>query len=144
MKDNLFEILLRLCEKSLVQLQKNHHSMNHKSLEVMREEEPNHTIQTLHVKSQQKNSTRIMIPYEQIKLTKASYQFLMRMKLWGIIDDDFFELVMNELLVSESRIITEEEIKWTIRSLLARQLGENDLAFLDLVLYQEEDGYTIH
>lgn len=144
MKDNLFEILLRLCEQSLVQLQKNHHSMNDKSLEIMHETEANQPMQTEYIQSAQKSSTRIMTPYEQIKLTKASYQFLMRIKLWGVIDDDFVELVLDELLLSESRIITEEEIKWIIRTLAARQLGENDLAFLDLVLYQKEDGYTIH
>ena len=86
-----------------------------------------------------------MLTYEeQMKLTKASYQFLMRMRLWNIIDIDVFETILNQLQFSESRIVTLQETKWTIRNVLATDLNEEQLAFLDLVLYRTEDELAIH
>ena len=79
-----------------------------------------------------------------MKLTKASYQFLMRMKLLSIIDVDAFETILNQLQFSESRIVTLQETKWTIRNVLATDLDEEQLAFLDWMLYRTEDELTIH
>ena len=79
-----------------------------------------------------------------MKLTKASYQFLMKIKLWRLVDNDHFELIMNQLHCSDSRIITLQETKWTIRNVLANNFNEEQLAFLDLVLYQTEDKLTLH
>lgn len=79
-----------------------------------------------------------------MKLTKASHQFLMRMKLWKILNPESFEMIMNQLQFSESRIVTLQETKWTIRNALASSLNEEQLAFLDLVLYQSEDELTLH
>lgn len=144
MKDNLFELLLNLFEKSLTQLQKSNRSADNE-LSILNEEELLSTEDnTLHIKSAQQKSMRVFTYDEQMKLTKASYQFLMRMKLWGVIDPDLFELVMNQFQSSESRIITLQETKWTIRNVLATSLTEEQLAFLDLVLYQSEDGLTLH
>jgi Smg protein len=143
MKDNLFELLLNLFEKSLTQIQKSHHSTEQESAG-LHEEELQSDSQTLHIKSAQEQSTRVFTYDEQMKLTKASYQFLMKMKLWGVVDNDCFELIMNQLFCSDSRIITLQETKWTIRNVLANQLSEEQLAFLELVLYQTEDKFTLH
>lgn len=145
MKDNLFEILLELCEKSLAQLQKNQLALKQEPIEALHEEqEVTLETQSIQVKSAKPQSTRVVTQEERFKLTKASYQFLMRMKRWGVIDADFFELLMNQLSFSDSRFITEQETKWTMRTLLANELSEDSLAFLDLVLYQKEDEHTTH
>lgn len=145
MKDNLFEMLLNLFEKSLTQLQKSHQSAEKKSSEHNDEEEYSDSEeQSLYIKSANTTSTRVLIYEEQIKLTKASYQFLMRMKLWNIIDKDTFEAVINQLQFSESQIVTLEETKWTIRNVLAANLTEKQLLFLDLVLYRTEDKLAMH
>lgn len=145
MKNNLFEILLKLCEKSISQLQKIQIEINKSPLEVLQEpEESTVKAQCLHLKGSKPSSTRVLSYLEQIKLSKSAYQFLVRMKSWGIIDDGFFEQLMNSLLFSESPLVTQEEAKWTMRKLLSKELNEEALAFLDLVLYQKEDNYTTH
>jgi Smg protein len=145
MKDNLFEMLLNLFEKSMTQLQKSHIAVDNNSSVLMNENERFPTEdQSLHVKSAHQKSTRVFTYEEQMKLTKASYQFLMRMKLWTIIDTDLFESILNQLQFSESRIVTLQETKWTIRTVLATRLNEEQLSFLDLVLYQTEDELTKH
>ncbi|HRD69036.1 MAG TPA: DUF494 family protein [Legionella sp.] len=145
MKDNLFEMLLNLFEKSLTQLQKNHKSPKPDSTESAHDEDSSHSEEeVLRIKSAQTDSTRVLTYEEQIKISKASYQFLMRMKLWHIIDNDTFELILNQLQFSDSRIVTLQETKWTIRNILASHLTEEQLAFLDIVLYQTEDSLTVH
>lgn len=145
MKDNLFEMLLNLFETSLTQLQKSHKSTDKNSTESSNDEE--HLAaddDVLHLGVQQKTSTRVLIYDEQMKMSKASYQFLMRMQLWNIINAHSFELIMNQLQASDSRIVTLQETKWIIRNVLAANLTEEQLAFLDLVLYQAEDELTLH
>lgn len=143
MKDNLFEMLLSLFEKSLSQIQKNQKSLDEDTQESTTEEDISSEEKSLQFKSPHQDSVRICTHEEQIKLTKASYQFLMRMKLWQIIDADLFETIIGQLIFSESRIVTLQETKWTIRNTLAPNLNEQQLAFLDLVLYQKEDHLTI-
>ena len=145
MKDNLFEMLLDLFETSLTQLQKSHKSADLEAADELNEAE-NHVSeeQILSLTLQNEQSTRVLTYDEQIKLTKASYQFLMRMKLWNIVSSESFELIMNQVHYSDSRIVTLQEIKWTIRNVLAVHLDERQLAFLDLVLYQSEDKLTLH
>ncbi|MBL7480547.1 DUF494 family protein [Legionella bononiensis] len=145
MKDNLFEMLLNLFEKSLNQLQKSHKSNDQGIPELTEDDEIFDTEdQALFIKTAQEKSIRIFTYEEQMKLTKASYQFLMRMKLWGIIDVNLFELIINQLHSSESRIVTLQETKWTIRNVLENHMDEEHLAFLDLVLYQTEDELTLN
>lgn len=145
MKDNLFEMLLNLFEKSLTQLRKSHTSINSDSLNEENEENTSYEDEhMLRIKAPGDFSTRVFTYDEQMKLTKASYQFLMRMKLWNILDHDLFETILNQLHSSDSRVITLQETKWTIRNVLAEQLNEKQLAFLDLVLYQVEDKHTLH
>ena len=144
MKDNLFEMLLNLFEKSLNQLQKSHKSNDQGIPELTEDEIFDAEDQALFIKTAQEKSIRIFTYEEQMKLTKASYQFLMRMKLWAIIDADLFESVINQLHSSESRIVTLQETKWTIRNVLENHMNEEQLAFLDLVLYQTEDELTLN
>ncbi len=144
MKDNLFELLLNLFEKSLTQLQKSHQSADPDSPGLHDEESYHPDDHSLFIRTAQQSSTRVFTYDEQMKLTKASYQFLMKMKLLGIVDNDGLELIMNQLQFSESRIVTLQETKWTIRNVLANNLNEEQLAFLDLVLYQSEDELTLH
>ncbi|ARB92153.1 DUF494 family protein [Legionella longbeachae] len=144
MKDNLFEMLLSLFETSLTQLQKSHKTADQDVIESNDEENLASEEQMVHLKSQQHTSTRVFTYDEQIKLTKASYQFLVRMKLWDVLNAETFEIILNQLQFSESRIVTLQETKWTIRNVLANGLDEEQLAFLDLVLYQSEDGLTLH
>lgn len=144
MKDNLFEMLMNLFETSLTQLQKSHKSVNQELMEEVNEEYSDEEEHVLHIQLQHHESTRVFTYDEQMKLTKASYQFLMRMKLWNIINAEFFEMIMNQLQFSESRIVTLQETKWAIRNVLSSCLNEAQLAFLDLVLYQAEDKLTVH
>lgn len=143
MKDNLFEMLLNLFETSLTQLQKSQKSADAEAAEQMNEEDTADE-QVVHVRPQQQTSTRVFTYDEQMKLTKASYQFLMRMKLWGVINAESFETIMNQLQFSDSRIVTLEETKWTIKNVLSENLNEEELTFLDLVLYQTEEELTLH
>jgi uncharacterized protein Smg (DUF494 family) len=146
MKDNLFEILLGLFEKSLTQLRDSHQeTQNNDSEELLTDDAtPLDSAQMLHVKMADTTSTRVFTYQEQMKMTKASYQFLMRMQLLGIIDKAFFEIIISQLNHSDSHIVTLEETKWTIRNVLAETLSQHQLAFLDLVLYHTEDKHTLH
>lgn len=145
MKDNLFEMLLSLFEKSLTQLQKSHKSADQDATEQLSDDEDSASeSQVLHLKPQQHTSTRIFTYDEQMKLTKASYQFLMRMRLWDVLNPESFEMILNQLQFSESRIVTLQETKWTIRNALANTLNEEQLSFLDLVLYQSEEEFILH
>lgn len=145
MKDNLFEMLLDLFETSLTQIQKSHNSGDENSQEEMDEDELLADEEdSIYIKSAQEYSTRVLTYDEQMKLTKASYQFMMRMKLLGVIDADVFESTLNQLYSSDSRIVTLQETKWTIRNILSNTLNEKQLAFLDLILFQAEDALALH
>jgi len=148
MKDNLFEMLLNLFEKTLTQLKESRVSStisdtdNEKLDDLHSSSHSEH--QTAFVRPAHSNSTRIFTELEQIKLTKASYQFLVRVASWGLLAPDVMELIINQLLLSDSRFVTLQETKWTIRSTLANSLNAEQLAFLDLVLYHKEDKLRLH
>lgn len=145
MKDNLFEMLLSLFETSLSQLQENHKPSESESSDAVNEEEQSAADeQVQHFKFQEQTSTRVFTYDEQVKLTKASYQFLMRMRLWKVIDDRTFEQIMDQVQFSDSRVVTLQETKWLIRSVMSSDLTEEQIAFLDMILYQAEDELTIH
>ncbi|PJD93981.1 MAG: hypothetical protein CK426_06590 [Legionella sp.] len=144
MKDNLFELLLNLFEQSLSQLHKNHLASTSESPHSEAEEYSFADEHSLFLRPASPLATRVLTYDEQIKLTKASYQFLMKMRLWEVIDSVSFEQIMNQLSNSDSRIVTLQEMKWTVRQTLAHNLSEDQLTFLDLVLYQSEDKLTVH
>ena len=148
MKDNLFEMLLNLFEKTLSQLKERHVSMN--ALDENGEKKSDihasshSAAQWVAIKSAQGDSIRVITAPEQMRLTKASYQFLMRMSSWGVLAPDAFELIVNQLMFSGSRFVGLQETKWTIRNILASNLDAMQLSFLDLVLYHKEDELSLH
>jgi uncharacterized protein Smg (DUF494 family) len=148
MKDSLFEMLLNLFEKTLAQLKEQGTPDSQKDINTEKQSENNtpagKTGITELVKAAQRTSMRVFTYDEQMKLTKASYQFLMRLLTWEIIDAEVLELIINQLFFSESRFVSLEETKWTIRNALMDGLDAEQIAFLDLVLYQKEDEFTLH
>ncbi len=146
MKDNLFEMLLNLFEKTLSQLKKEHASVNKADVDPSTLVDDKTSLQSdlAFIRSKSYDAIRVFTQDEQMKLTKASYQFLMRLSSLGIISSDVLELVINQLVLSESRFVTLQETKWTIRSILATNLDAQQLAFLDLVLYHKEDALSLH
>ncbi len=148
MKDNFFEMLLNLFEKTLSQLKESRLLTDNNDPDCEKQTDiqslSNTETQAVFVKSAQFDSIRVFTDVEQIKLTKASYQFLVRVASWGILAPDVLELIINQLLFSESRFVTLQETKWTIRTTLAANLDPQQLAFLDLVLYHKEDKLPLH
>lgn len=146
MKDNLFEMLLNLFEKTLSQLKESRLTDNSDTDNEKQSDKQTSSAekQAAFVKSAHPNSLRVFTDLEQIKFTKASYQFLVRVASWGILAPDVLELIINQLFFSESRFVTLQETKWTIRTTLAANLDAEQLAFLDLVLYHKEDKLPLH
>ena len=144
MKDNLFEILLSLFEKTLTQLKETHASTTINDNDRDKQADAPSGTNVAFLNSPSPGSTRVFTHEERTKLTKASYQFLIRMFSWGIMARDVFELILNQLLLSDSRFVTLQETKWTIHNTLADSLDAEQLAFLDLVLYHKEDELSLH
>lgn len=147
MKDSLFEMLMNFFENSLSQLKKNNStdgSVNDEQSETETFDIVSLEKRTLVIKSPQNTAIRVFTAEETMKFTKASYQFLSRIILWNVISSETLELIINQLVFSDSRFVTLEETKWTIRTTLAESLDANQLAFLDLVLYQKEDKLPSH
>lgn len=148
MKDNLFEMLLTLFEKTLTQLRENYPTMDVEDLAQLNQMDENDASEmcdyTALVKLAHCNSMRVFSDSEQMKLTKASYQFLMRLASWQIIGRDQLEFIIDKLIFSDSHYVTLQETKWTVRNTLAESLDAEQLAFLDLVLYHKEDELPLH
>lgn len=152
MKNNFFEILLTLFEKTLSQL-KEQHTSEAKNEDTQATESKPSTLRTppvagsvsrVRFKSARETSIRVYSPDEQFKLTKVSHQFLSRLVSWELLSADDLEIVLIRLMFSETTPVTLEETKWTVRNTLAEKLDTRQLAFLDLILYQEEDGLLLH
>lgn len=153
MKDSLFELLLNFFEKTITQLKKQQVPDNTNALDHTQFDEYGELpeamprvvrVQVEQLKSPQNSSIRVFTHHERLKLTKASYQFLVRMASWGIISPETLELIINRLVFSDSRIVSLQETKWTVRNTLASGLSFEQVAFLDLVLYQKEDRFSVH
>lgn len=143
MKNNLFDLLLSFFEESLAQLKK---SRIKKELPPEEEDPSNLFLEqhSLFIREAKATAIRVFTFEEQQKLTKASYQFLKRLILFDIIPQEILELILTQLLLSESRFVDLQETKWTIRNILIDNLTSAQLAFLDLVLYQKEDNLPLH
>ena len=147
MKDNLFEMLLNLFEKTLTQLKENHTLSSNNALDHEKQADDqasNSDEKTAFIRAASDHSIRVFTEVEQMKLTKASYQFLMRMSTSGVLSSDVLELNLNQLIFSDSRFVSLQETKWTIRNTLSNNLDAEQLAFLDLVLYHKEDELPLH
>ena len=149
MKASLFELLLSLFEKTLTQLKEKQQVVDASSARDLRSSETLVTESKVGVEIQVVNqpsatAMRIFSDDEQLKLTKASYQFLVRRGALGVIPVQTMELVINRLFFSDSRYVSLQETKWTIRQTLAQSMDPIQLAFLELVLYFKEDGLSLH
>lgn len=152
MKESLFEILLNIFETTLLRLKEANDLQgerllsNEKKINVVSDKEnpPFDVFHLMVVKEATADAIRVFSPSEQMKLSKASYQFLMRLNSWGVISREFMEVILTRLLLSESHTVSLQETKWTIRSLLADKLPQDQLAYLDLVLYHQEDAIVRH
>jgi Smg protein len=150
MKDSLFELLLDLFEKTILQLkeryplevEKSSDTQDNASVEPLAEKKS--IVQVALMQSASPNAFRVITAYERAKLSKASYQFLQQLVLWEVVPADLMELILNRLLFSEAPVVELQETKWTVRNTLATTLDEKQLAFLDLVLYQKEHGLALH
>lgn len=142
MKDRLFEMLLTLFENSLNQLQKDALAID--AIDEIIDEDIDESSQFQRFKKQSATATRVLTYDEQLKLTKASYQFLMRMKVLNILKPQDFEMVMDQLMASDTEIISLPETKWTIKNVLSSTLDENQLTFLNLILYHAEEEMILH
>ena len=149
MKDSLFDLLFNFFEKTITHLKE-------QSLLANTNKEPNDScessetmprvvrVQVDQVNTSQGHSVRVFTLHEQLKLTKASHQFLVRMASWGVISAETLELIINRLIFSDSRYVSLQETKWTIRNTLANGLSLEQVAYLDLILYQKEDSLPLH
>jgi uncharacterized protein Smg (DUF494 family) len=152
MKESLFEMLLTLFETTILRLKEA--STTDSSLAVAVENKINKALKQerngedvyhlMVLKDAQPKANRVFTLEEQMKLTKSSHQFMVRMLSLGIISQQLLELVIHRLLLSDSDVVSLQETKWTIRSLLADKLSTVQLAYLDLVLYDKEDGIVLH
>lgn len=100
--------------------------------------------QTLFLKETPTQSIRIFTSEECQKLSKASYQFLIRLIQMEVIASETIEIIINQLLFSDSRFVSLQETKSVIRNALMDDLSHHQLAFLDLLLYQKEDGVLLN
>ncbi|MCC5792318.1 MAG: DUF494 family protein [Legionellaceae bacterium] len=143
MKNSLIEMLMNFFEKSLSQLKASQLEQNLAS-EAKRLSEESSTPKAMVYRAASEKAMRIFTYEEQMKLTKASYQFIIRLSKLGIIAPEAMEIIIHHLMLSESRLISLNETKWTLRDILGEGLDANQLAFLDLLLYQKEDKLTRH
>lgn len=147
MKDSLFEMLMNFFEKSLSQLKESTTSATPSENEQDDSdvyETSSIESRTVVIKAAQDTAMRVFTADEKMRFTKASYQFITRLMSWGIVESETLEIIINQLLFSESRFVTLQETKWTIRNTLSENLDAAQLAFLDLVLYQKEDELPLH
>ena len=150
MKESLFELLLNLFEKTLIQLKEKHqpHTETHAEEPSVKDSSElglsKAGLQMHFVRSASDHAVRVFTCEEQRKLTKQSLQLLVRMVDLGVLHTGLFELIINRLLLSDSNKVSLQETKWTIRNTLAENLNLEQLAFLELILYHKEDGMLLH
>lgn len=153
MKNSWFELMLNFFEKTITHLKEQYEAdktLADEGRQLIESEEISELlpkivrVQVEQINSPQQGSLRVFTPSEQVKLTKASHQFLVRMASWGIVSSETLELIINRLIFSNSRIVSLQETKWTIRNTLSNGLDFNQVAFLDLILYQKEDRLSLH
>lgn len=152
MKDNLFEMLLSLFEKTITKLkeaqlaqhEKNNLEKEPLAMNVTEVDWSHESIDMEQIKPAGQDSMRILTNEEKMKLTKASYQFITRMHMWGVLSREEMEDVLNQVSFSDSRFVGLEETKTMIRDTLVDELNTEQQAFLDLILYQQEEHFTLH
>lgn len=162
MKDNFLEMLLTLFEQTLTQLKEAYIPELHKELSDLNELNAEQAVsqatnvevsssggkktslELLWFRTANNQSIRVFTPEEQLRFTRASQQFLKYLGRLDVLSPDAMELVINRLMFSESRFVNLQETKWAVRNTFAERLSSEQLAFLDLVLYQKEDDLPLH
>jgi uncharacterized protein Smg (DUF494 family) len=157
MKDSsLFDLLLDLFERTITQLKERYPQVKElpetvdasegvpKNAELFVIPGKKSAIHMALMQSASDKSFRVFTTDERVRLTKVSYQFLQRLLSWGVVSSDMMELILNRLMFSDSHLISLSEVKWTVRNTLAATLDDEQLAFLDLVLYDKEHGVTMN
>ncbi len=157
MKDSsLFDLLLDLFERTIAQLKERYPQIAESSQAETSSESilkdtglfvipsKKSAIHMALVQSASDKSFRVFTTDERVRLTKVSHQFLHRLVSWGVVSPDMMELILNRLMFSDSHLIALSEVKWTVRNTLAGTLDDEQLAFLDLVLYDKEHGVTLN
>ena len=142
MKDNLFAMLINLFEKTLTHIKENTEQLDsfvEPGLEFLNQSESSLVINTAG-----ENAIRIYTEAETLKFTKSSHQFLVQLSNFGVVSQEILELVIHQLSLSKEPIVTLNELKWAIRKAVSNILDFDQLAYIDLVLYQKEDGILPH
>ncbi|KTD03789.1 Protein Smg [Legionella geestiana] len=147
MKDSLFAMLMTLFEKSLAQFREQASLQMEDSTAAVTEDTgplPSATGQYRYHGTRRDNTIRVITPDEQRKMTRASYQLLMRLQQWGVLTSEAFEQVLDQISFSDSRYVSEQETRWLVRNVLSDCLAPEQLVFLDLLLYQQDDARPLH
>jgi uncharacterized protein Smg (DUF494 family) len=148
MKDNLLEKLMQLFDQRLAKRTKEvqNSTMNHDQAQNNSDWSELSTLEdnTYFVRDAQPKSKRVLCLQERVKFTQKSAKFLEQLLHMNLIGEKTFELIMNQLLFSDSEFISLREAKWVVHHTLADSLDEHQLAFLDVILYHHEDNLTQH
>lgn len=144
MKDSLLEKLMQLFDQSLSK------RLKKPKQDIMNHNEGNHVENwgdlssieknSCFIKGAQSQSKRILCLQERLKFTKKSHQFIEYLMQLDIIGEKTFELIMNQLLFSDSHFISLNEAKWVVHHTLVDSLDEQQLAFLNMILSLPEDN----
>jgi hypothetical protein len=153
MKKSLIEKLMRLFDQKLSTLSSSASKENPTHQEHPHEDDPAEIVwgdihrlehNTVFIKDSHPASLRVLCHQERMKLSRQSLKFLQQLIHLDIIGEHTFELIMNQLLFSDSLVVSLQETKWVVNETLASSLDETQQAFLDLILYQQEDRLIPH
>lgn len=143
MKNSLIDILLSLFESALEPHNKTDNQENtlQEDFKVIREGETTAEF----VKSKNTDSLRVLSFEERIKLTKPAHQLLLQIYASEILPHDVIEVILNKLVEKNiDNYITYDDIKYIIKSTLKSEMDDKQLAIIDLLFYQKEDGQSFH
>ena len=147
-EDNLMEKLLQLFDKCLSErTEKTKETTSDQSMQIIPRnwgELTNIENSSLFVRQANSHSKRVLNREELLKLSSKSRQFLEQLMQFDIIGEYTIELIINQLLFSESQLVPLQEAKWTVRKTLEENLDDKQIAFIDLILYGNEDEVVCH
>lgn len=147
MKDNLLEKLMQLFDERLSKPTANkapHLDRDTASFPENWGALSNIEDNSYYIKPTNKKSKRIFSPEERLKFTKKTYQFLEKLIQLDLIGERTFEMIVNQLLFSDSDYVKLHEAKWIIHHTLESSLTPQQLAFLNLILFDKEDCLVAH
>ena len=89
-------------------------------------------------------SLRIFTTTERLKLSKASYQFIMRLMLLHLIPTTLMEEIIHQLWLSDSHFVTLQETKHVILEVMRTYLNPEQFIFFEFVLTQPTNTIGLH